>query len=148
MAQFIEQPQHSAGVETSFRVRYAETDAMGIVHHANYIVWFEEARSAFMRAHGTSYTAFEADGVALAVSEIQARYLLPARYDRLITIRCWIDSLQSRKLRFAYTVLDVESDEVLATGYTEHICITPDGKVTRIPKKWQDRLSKAMARAS
>jgi len=123
-------------VETSFHVRYAETDAMGIVHHANYIVWFEEARSAFMRAIGTSYTAFEEDGVQLAVSEVQARYLNPTRYDRLITVRCWIDRLQSRKVQFGYTVLDTKSEQVLVTGYTEHICITPEGRVVRIPKKW------------
>ena len=119
---------------------------MGIVHHANYVVWFEEARSAFMRANGTSYTAFEADGVGLAVSEVQARYLMPARYDRLVTIRCWLENIQSRKLRFAYTVLDTASDQVLATGYTEHVCITPAGKVTRIPEKWREMLGQTMAK--
>jgi len=123
--------------ETSFHVRFAETDSMGIVHHANYLVWFEEARSAFMRARGTSYTAFEADGLALAVTEAQIRYIIPARYDRIVTIQCRVEKVQSRKMNFSYTVLDTETNEVLATGITRHICITPDGKVARIPQNWR-----------
>ncbi len=123
--------------ETSFHVRFAETDSMGIVHHSNYLVWFEEARSAFMRARGTSYTAFEADGLALAVTEAQIRYIIPARYDRLITIQCRVEKVLSRKMSFSYTVLDTKTNEVLATGITHHICITPDGKVTRTPQNWQ-----------
>jgi acyl-CoA thioester hydrolase len=123
--------------ETSFHVRFAETDAMGIVHHANHIIWFEEARSAFMRAKGSSYAAFEADGFSLAVSEVQVRYLQPARYDQLITIRCQIEKMMSRKLRFYYTVLEAETGNTLATGSTEHICINRQGQVTRIPEKWQ-----------
>ena len=128
----------SRSVDTSFHVRYAETDAMGIVHHANYIVWFEEARSAFMRAYGTSYRHFEAEGVQLAVSEVQARYLAPTVYDQRITIRCWVEGVQSRKMRFGYQVLDVASEQIFVTGFTEHICITPDGQVARIPQKWRE----------
>jgi acyl-CoA thioester hydrolase len=124
-------------VQTSFHVRYAETDAMGVVHHANYLVWFEEARSAFLRAKGASYSAFEADGMSLAVSEAQVRYLAPARYDRLVTVQCRVDKIQSRKMHFSYTVIDVESGQVLVTGTTQHVCITSDGKVTRIPEKWR-----------
>jgi acyl-CoA thioester hydrolase len=129
-------PPHPHLVETSFHVRYAETDAMGIVHHANYIIWFEEGRSAFMRAHGTSYRVFETEGVQLAVSEVQARYLAPAVYDSLITVQCWLESLQSRKMRFGYQIVDRAQGQVLVTGYTVHICITAAGKVARIPAKW------------
>lgn len=125
-------------VETSFRVRYAETDAMGIVHHANYFIWFEEARSAYIRAFGTSYSVFEANGYQLAVSDVQARYITPAKYDRLITMRCWLEQLQSRKIRFGYQALDADSEDLLATGYSEHICVTPTGNVARIPKPWFD----------
>lgn len=134
----LAQPKGMRSVETSFHVRYAETDAMGIVHHANYIVWFEEARSAFMRAYGTSYRQFESEGVQLAVSEVQARYLAPTVYDQQVTIRCWIEEVQSRKMRFGYQVFDAASTQVFVTGYTEHICITPDGRVTRIPQKWRE----------
>lgn len=127
----------SNAVQTSFHVRFAETDSMGIVHHANYLVWFEEARSAFMRARGTSYTAFEAEGLALAVSEAQVRYISPARYDRLIRVECRVEQVQSRKVTFGYTVLDAGTGRTLATGTTRHICITPQGGVARIPRKWQ-----------
>ena len=133
----IEQPERPPFVETSFHVRYAETDAMGIVHHANYIVWFEEGRSAFMRAYETSYRLFEAEGVQLAVSEVQARYLAPAIYDQRVTIRCWVESIQSRKMRFGYRVSAAESKQLLVTGHTEHICITTEGQVARIPPKWR-----------
>jgi len=129
--------------ETSFHVRYAETDSMGIVHHATYIVWFEEGRSALMRTCGASYTAFEADGVQLTVSEVQARYLAPARYDQLVTVRCWVERIQSRKMRFRYLVYNAESKEALATGYSDHVCITSAGKVARIPDKWRKFFKRA-----
>ena len=122
---------------TTFHVRYAETDAMGIVHHANYLVWFEEARSAFMRARGTSYTAFEAEGVALAVTEARVRYIVSARYDRRVTVACRVERVQSRKICFAYTVTDTETGQLLATGETHHICINRQGRVTRIPPAWR-----------
>lgn len=130
--------------QISFHVRYAETDAMGIVHHATYLVWFEEARSAFMRLMNTSYTEFEADGVALAVSEANVRYLAPARYDRLVAVQCKIDNLKSRSVTFSYNVLDAETGQTLATGITHHICVTPDKKVTRIPQKWHRRWADAL----
>jgi acyl-CoA thioester hydrolase len=132
--------EHHPIFETTFHVRYAETDAMGIVHHSVYAVWFEEGRSALMRARGTSYTAFEADGVALAVSQLQIRYLSPARYDQLVTVRCWIDQIQSRKIDFAYEVIDTAAGKILVVGKTEHICITAEGKVARIPPKWRTLL--------
>ncbi len=123
--------------ETSFYVRFAETDLMGIVHHSTYLVWFEEARSAFMRAKGTSYTAFEAEGVSLAVSEAEVRYIAPAKYDRLITVQCQVDEVKSRKVSFSYTVLDAETGQKLATGVTRHICMTRSGKTARLPDKWR-----------
>ncbi|HEY83772.1 MAG TPA: acyl-CoA thioesterase [Chloroflexi bacterium] len=123
--------------ETSFHVRFAETDLMGIVHHSAYLVWFEEARSAFMRAKGTSYTAFEAEGVSLAVSEAEVRYIAPAKYDRLITAQCQVDEVKSRKITFSYTVFDAETGQKLATGVTRHICITRDGRMTRVPDEWR-----------
>ena len=132
-------------VETSFHVRYAETDAMGIVHHAAYIVWFEEARSAFMRARGASYTEFEKHNLHLAVSAVQARYIAPARYDQQVTICCRVEQIQSRKVSFGYEVLDTSSRKQLATGCSEHICITSDGNIARIPRQWQALLHPAIA---
>jgi acyl-CoA thioester hydrolase len=133
----VSQTKHRHIAETTFHVRYAETDAMGIVHHAAYAVWLEEGRSELMRTNGTSYARFEADGMALAVSQLQIRFLAAARYDQLVTVRCWVQQFQSRKIEFAYEVVDAESQQLLATGSTEHICITRDGQVARIPTKWR-----------
>ena len=130
--------QRDGVVETTFHVRYAETDAMGIVHHANYLVWFEEGRSAYMRAYGTSYRVFEDDDLQLAVSSVQVRYIAPALYDQLIKVRCWMESIQSRKMRFGYEIVHAESGNRLVTGHTDHICIRPNGKAARIPEKWRN----------
>lgn len=127
-------------VETTFHVRYAETDQMRVAHHAAYIVWFEEGRSAWMRAMGGDYADFEAKGFYLVVSEVQARYLAPALYGRQVTVRTWVEELRSRTLKFCYQVVDTESGQILVTGYTRHICTDHQGQVTRIPKKWQEML--------
>jgi len=76
-------------VETTFRVRYAETDAMGVVYHTNYLIWFEVGRGEFMRQKGGNYADFEAQGFYLPVSEVDARFIAPARYGDLIIIRTW-----------------------------------------------------------
>lgn len=130
-------------VQTTFHVRYAETDAMGIVHHSTYIVWFEEARSALLRALGTSYVDFEADGVSLAVSALDARYQLPAKYDQRITVECELTELKSRKMTFRYKVFSPDTGQTFATGTTHHICINRDGQTTRIPKRWMERWQNA-----
>lgn len=128
-------------VQTTFHVRYAETDAMGIVHHSNYLVWFEEARSALMRVQGTSYANFEADGLALAVSEVEMRFISPAKYDKLVTIECTLESVRSRKMVFSYRVFDAENEKTLVTGITRHICINSNGQTARIPAHWIARWS-------
>lgn len=127
-------------VETTFHVRYAETDQMGIVHHASYVVWLEEGRSNWLRAHGSSYAQFEREGLVLAVSELHLRYSQAAHYDQKVTIRCWIKEVRSRQMQFAYEVLDPETRAVLASGYTKHVCLDRSGKVTKIPAKWQNLL--------
>lgn len=126
--------------ETTFYVRYADTDAMGVVHHAEYLVYFEEGRSDYMRQHHSSYADIEASGYHLPVSETGARFLGAARYSQLVTVRTWIDELRSRRLTFAYEVVDAESGEVLVTGFTRHIWTGPDGKVTTMPQQWRDFL--------
>ena len=138
-------------VETTFRVRYAETDQMGIVHHASYVVWLEEGRSQWMRAHGNSYAQFEKEGLLLVVSELCLRYKQPARYDQRVTIRCWVESVRSRQIQFNYEVVDAETGAVFINGYTQHICLDREGKVARIPNKWQGSLRQgapAMVNAS
>lgn len=127
--------------ETTFHVRYAETDKMGVVHHAAYIVWFEEGRSAWMRALGSNYAQFEADGLNLAVSEVYARYLAPALYGRQVTVRTWCEELRSRTAKICYEVVDMESGQTLVTGYTRHVCVDREGKVARIPEGWRKLLA-------
>ena len=123
--------------ETTFHVRYAETDQMGIVHHSSYIVWFEEGRSAWSRQLGHPYADFERAGYLLAVSEVGARYLTPARYDQKVTIRTWVSQVRSRLVRFEYEVVDAEGDEVFVVGFSTHICLDRDGKPARIPGEWR-----------
>jgi acyl-CoA thioester hydrolase len=123
--------------EVTLFVRYAETDAMGIVHHASYIVYFEEARSNYARKRGSDYASFERSGLYLTVSEVGARYLKPARYGDRVTIRCWIDDMKSRTLTFGYEIVLAETGEPLVTGFSKHICITHDGRVTTIPETWR-----------
>jgi acyl-CoA thioester hydrolase len=122
--------------ETTFHVRYAETDAMRIVHHASYIVWFEEGRSHYLRAQGTSYADFERGGFFLAVTEVHARYVQAAVYDDLVTIRCWVKEARSRSLTFAYEVVKAETGEVCVKGETKHLCLNRDGQVVKIPASW------------
>ena len=123
-------------IENTFHVRYAETDAMGIVHHASYIVYFEEGRSNYIRQLGRAYTEFEERGLHLAVSEVQARYIHPVKYDQQITVRCWIIDAKSRMITFGYEIVHAETKQLFVTGTTKHICVTRDGKVARIPQEW------------
>lgn len=125
--------------ETKLRVRYAETDAMGIVHHSSYVVWFEAGRSDWMRLTGRGYADFERDGYFLPVTELTARYLAPLRYDDVATVRTWIGELRSRQVRFAYEVRD-EAGRLCATGGSAHICTTRDGRVAALPRFLLDRL--------
>jgi acyl-CoA thioester hydrolase len=122
--------------EASFNVRYVETDAMRIVHHASYIVWFEEGRSHYMRARGSSYADFERSGFFMAVTEVNARYIKAAIYDNRVTVRCWLSEVRSRTMTFQYEVVDANSGELYVSGITKHICLDKDGKIAKIPSSW------------
>lgn len=124
--------------ETTFNVRYAETDMMGIVHHSCYIVYFEEARSAYSRQRGRPYSEFQHLGYYLTVTEVNVRYAKPAVYDQQITVRVWIAEMKSRGMTFQYEVVDTKTGETLVTGYTKHVCITHDGKVAVLPALWRE----------
>lgn len=123
--------------ESTFHVRYAETDAMQIVHHASYIVYFEEGRSGYARQRGSDYATFERSGYYLTVSEVHARYIGPVKYDQRVTVRCWIEEMKSRTLTFAYEIVATATQEICVTGWSKHICITHDGRVTKIPDIWR-----------
>jgi acyl-CoA thioester hydrolase len=135
-------------VETTFRVRYAETDQMGIVHHAAYIVWLEEGRSHWLRENGSSLVEFEAEGLALSVTELHMRYEQPAKYDQLVTVRCRLEEVRSRQMEFSYEVADAQTGMLFASGYSKHICINRAGKVARIPDSWRERLAGGHPRAA
>lgn len=123
--------------ETTFRVRYAETDQMGIVHHASYVVWLEEGRSHFMRAQGCSYTEFEREGLSLAVSELSIRYGLAAHYDQRVTVRCRVEAVKSRQITFCYEIIDAETGAIFAHASSSHVCVDRQGRVAQIPEKWR-----------
>lgn len=126
--------------EITFPVRYAETDAMGIVYHSNYIIWFEVGRGDYMRQRGWEYADLEAQGYYLPVSELDARFLAPARYGDLVTVKTWLEEVRSRKATFAYEVVKAGTGEVLALGHTEHICTDKMGQVRTIPKELREVL--------
>jgi acyl-CoA thioester hydrolase len=120
-------------VETTLRVRYAETDAMGIVYHTNYIVWFEVGRGEFMRQRGGNYREFEDQGLYLPVSEVDARFLASARYDDEVVVRTSVEELRSRMITLYYEVVMKDTGQVLVTGHTKHLCVDREGRVRRLP---------------
>jgi acyl-CoA thioester hydrolase len=132
-------------VATRFRVRYHETDAMGIVHHGAYINWFEEGRSAFTRCIGYPYSRMEAEGVILAVAEIRARYHYPARYDEEVAVLVCLDSLGSRGMTFKYEIRRTSDERLLVSGKSIHVCLGADSRVRSLPQEWRSRLGSALS---
>ncbi|MEP7286278.1 MAG: thioesterase family protein [Chloroflexota bacterium] len=126
---------------TDFYVRYAETDAQGVVHHASYIVWLEEARSHYARSVGSDYADFERAGYFMSVIAVEIRYRAPARYGSRVVISCWVQALKSRTVTFGYEVRDVAENTLHATASTEHICITREGQVVAWPTDWKQKLA-------
>ena len=126
------EPTHPPSVTTSLEVRYAETDQMGVVHHANYLVWFELARTALCRQTGFHYADIEKLGYLLMVTGAQLRYRQGAHYGDHVEVRCWLERFASRGLHFGYEVR--RGQETLATGSTEHIWVeSKTGRTCRIP---------------
>jgi acyl-CoA thioester hydrolase len=124
--------------ETRIRVRYAETDQMGVVYYANYIVWMEVGRVEFCKSVGFSYQRMEIeDGVYLAVSEAKCRYLYPARFDQEVIVKTWVTDAHPRMVSFAYEMRLAEGDRVLATGETKHVFVGRDLKPVKLPEKYR-----------
>ena len=127
--------------ETEIRVRYAETDQMGIVHNANYLIWFEVGRSEFCRARGFSYKEMEEkDNALMVVAESYCRYKSPAYYEDVLTIRTKVEELRSRSLRFIYEVYRASDDALLAVGETLHLVTDADKKVRSMPAIYKQKL--------
>jgi acyl-CoA thioester hydrolase len=124
--------------QTRVRVRYAETDQMGVVYYANYLVWMEVARVEFCKSLGFRYRDMELeDGVLLAVIEAQCRYLHPARFDEEVIVETRIADANSRLVEFAYEMCLAESGRKLATGATRHIFCNREMKRVRLPEKYR-----------
>lgn len=120
-------------VETTTRVNYSEVDQMGVVYHANYLVWLDVARCELLRQAGMSYKELEGKGWFLAVSEARIRYKRAARYDDLIRVRCWVREVGSRKVTFGYAIEHAERNELLATAVIELISLSHQFQPTRLP---------------
>lgn len=128
--------------ETRFRVRYAETDKMGVVYYANYFVWMEVGRTDYCKTVGFSYRDMERDDANMAVVDASCRYIAPARYDDEILIRTNIERLSRRLVTFVYTISNAATGQLLAEGKTVHITVSKAGKTCSIPARYYALLSK------
>jgi acyl-CoA thioester hydrolase len=119
--------------DVTFRVRYAETDQMGVVYHANYLIWCEVGRTDFIRARGMSYADMERAGIGLAVSDVSARFHAAARYDNMIRVRTSLAEVRSRGITFDYVITNAESGERLVTARTALVSIDSAGRPQMLP---------------
>ncbi len=127
--------------ETEVRVRYAETDQMGVVYHANYLIWFEIGRSEFCRARGFSYRDMEEkDNALLVVAESYCRYKSPAFYEDVLTVRTNVGEVRSRSIRFVYEVYRASDKTLLADGETLHLVTDENKKVRSLPAGYKEML--------
>ncbi len=127
--------------DTTARVRYAETDQMGVVYHSNYYIYFEIGRVEFMRNLGIEYRRMEReDDTFIVVASSSCRYLRPARYDDVLRIRTRALAVKRRTIQFGYEILHEESGEVLATGETLHVVCNKAGKPKTLPEKYHELL--------
>lgn len=119
--------------ETKIRVRYQETDNMGVVYYANYFIWFEVARTEYLRSAGISYKKLEEKGIFLMVASASCEYKSPAKYDDMVRIQTWIPKLKNSSLRFEHKLFVEE--RLIATGESVHVFTNSSGKPIRIPQE-------------
>ncbi len=132
----------SAVNETRLRVRYAETDQMGVVYHANYLVWFEVGRVELMRQRGLDYKRMEIDeGCGIAVVEATVRYKAPARYDDELAVETRVIGVRGPVVRFGYRILRVADGLLLCEGETVHVVVGRDMKRRAMPKRYTEALN-------
>lgn len=123
---------------TTIRVRYKDTDQMGVVYNGNYFTWFEIGRVEFLRSLGIRYLDLEKLGVYTAVAEAYCKYIKPARYDDEVVIKTRIRRLTDVRIEFEYSLYRKEDNELLATGYTVHAFVDKDIKPINLKKKHED----------
>ena len=124
--------------ETTIRVRYAETDQMGVVYHGNYFTWFEVGRVELCRQLGFEYKQMEIEGDSfIVVAEAQCRYKRPARFDDVLAVRTRVANSNRRAMRFRYEIVNQASGEVIATGETTHVICDRQGRPKSLPEKYR-----------
>lgn len=124
----------TAASRSTLRVRYAETDQMGVAWHGCYLAWFEVGRTDLLRQFGLTYRQLEQDGLRLPVIEAQARFLRPALYDDPLEIRTRVAEMSGARIRFEYEVARETEEGLLATGTTTHAAVDPGGRPRRLPQ--------------
>jgi acyl-CoA thioester hydrolase len=130
--------------ETRIRVRYAETDQMGVVYHANYLIWFEVGRVELLRQMGFSYRDMEQnDGCFIAVADARCRYKAPARYDDEIVVRTQLKNVRESVIHFVYELVRVVDGSVLAEGETTHVVTDAEMKRIVLPAKYMQAFREA-----
>ncbi|MFH1621871.1 MAG: thioesterase family protein [Candidatus Omnitrophota bacterium] len=128
-------------LSVEIRVRYADTDQMGVVYYANYFVWLEIARTEFLRSHGLDYRSIEREKqLALPAIEAYCQYKAPARYDEIIVIKTKVSQVKNSSLRFDYELYNKENNLLLAEAYTRHVFIDKERKPVRIPKEIKEAM--------
>jgi len=133
--------------ETRLRVRYAETDQMGVVYHSNHLIWFEVGRVEFMRQMGFSYRDMERDdGRFIAVAEATCRYRAPVYYDEEVLVRTQLKTVRESVVIFSYTLVRAENGALLAEGETTHIVTDASMKVSTLPEKYLMAFRSAMGK--
>ena len=125
---------------TDFRVRYAETDQMGVAHHSNYLIWCEQARTDHMRSLGASYRNMEEQGLLLPVVDAKVRFRAAARYDDALRVSCWVREISSRRVIFGYVVQRIDDSRVLATAETSLMAVNSAYERTTIPEHVRQKL--------
>ena len=141
-------PQLQISGQARVRVRYAETDQMGVVYHANYLVWFEVGRVELMRQHGLDYKLMESEGCGIAVVEATVRYKSPARYDDELIIESAVLKARGSIIRFGYRIMRAADGLLLCEGETVHVVVGGDMKRTRLPKKYEELLGAAASHSN
>jgi acyl-CoA thioester hydrolase len=127
--------------ETRVRVRYAETDQMGVVYHSNYLIWFEVGRVEFIRQLGLNYRQMEEEGCGIAVVDVHVRYKAPARYDDELVIETRLLAARGAVVKFGYRILRVGDGRLLCEGETMHVVVGMDMKKRSLPRKYAERFA-------
>lgn len=126
--------------KTVVRVRYSETDKMGVVHHSHHLSWFEIGRTELLREHGCTYKDLEEKGIFMPVVEISCRYNAPARYDEILEVETEVKEMTYVRIRFDYKVRKISGGVLIATGFSTHVCTDAAGTPKRFPDFIRDVL--------